>query len=284
LSCFAIKTLTERRNDEEDVMRKSTTGIFFSVLAALLVGIAAHAAEEYQLGAGDSVKITVYNNADLTTEARIDEDGSIPFPLVGRVPIGGLTKAAAEQRIAKLLTDGGFLKQAAINLSVTDYRSQQVSVLGEVGKPGKYPISSATTVMDILAQAGGITDKGSSSIRLVQHDKSGATRERNIDLDQLVAAKGGADLTVRHGDVIFVSAQPVFYIYGEVQKPGVYPLTRDMTVRQAIAMGGGLTVRGTERGLKVSRRNDAGAIEVHRVKLNEPLSSGDVVQVKESLF
>lgn len=265
-------------------MRKPFTSIFLSLLIAVGFACSANAADEYQLGAGDSVKVTVYNNADLTTEARIDEDGSIPFPLVGRVVIGGMTKAAAEQRIAKLLTEGGFLKQAAINLSVTDYKSQQVSVLGEVGKPGKYPISSATSVMDILAQAGGINEKGSPSIRLVQHDANGATRERNIDLDQLVAAKGGADLTVRNGDVIFVSAQPVFYIYGEVQKPGVYPLTRNMTVRQAIATGGGLTVRGTERGLKVSRRSESGAIEVRRVKLNEPLSSGDVVQVKESLF
>ncbi len=243
----------------------------------------AHAADEYQLGPGDSVRITVYNNADLTTEARIAEDGSIPFPLVGRVALAGLTKAAAEQRLSKLLTEGGFLRQAEINLAVTDYRSQQVSILGEVAKPGKYPISSTTTVMDILAQAGGISDKGSSLLRLVQHDANGAAHERNVDLDQLVASNG-TDLIVRNGDVIFVAAQPVFYIYGEVQKPGVYPLQRDMTVRQAIATGGGLTVRGTERGLRVSRRNKAGAIEMRRIKLHEQLTAGDVVQVKESMF
>jgi polysaccharide export outer membrane protein len=253
-------------------------------LTATLLTSSAHAADEYQLGAGDSVRITVYNSADLTTEARIDEDGTIPFPLVGRVTLAGMTKAAAEQRLSKMLTDGGFLRQAEINLAVTDYRSQQVSILGEVAKPGKYPISSTTTVLDILAQAGGISEKGSPSIRLVQHDAAGTTKERKIDLDQLVASQGGTDLNVRNGDVIFVAAQPVFYIYGEVQKPGAYPLQRDMTVRQAIATGGGLTVRGTERGLRVTRRNKSGQVEVHRIKLNEQLVSGDVVQVKESLF
>jgi polysaccharide export outer membrane protein len=118
----------------------------------------------------------------------------------------------------------------------------------------------------------------------VQRDKDGKSQERTIELDQLVASQGATDLNVRNGDVIFVSTAPVFYIYGEVQKPGVYPLLRDMTARQAIATGGGLTVRGTERGLKVSRRNKAGAVEVRKIKLNEPLLAGDVVQVKESMF
>jgi polysaccharide export outer membrane protein len=140
--------------------------------------------------------------------------------------------------------------------------------------------------MDILALAGGITDKGSRSIRLVQHDRGGAALQRDIDLNQLVTANGNAvDLTVHNGDVIFIAEQPIFYIYGEVQKPGAYPLRRDITVRQAIAIGGGLTVRGTERGLRVSRRNSkSGAIESRKVKLNEPLLIGDVLQVKEALF
>jgi polysaccharide export outer membrane protein len=244
-----------------------------------------YAAEEYQLGAGDAVRITVYNNQDLTTEARLAEDGSITFPLLGRVVLGGLSKPAAEQRLSRALVDGGYLRQAEVNLAVTDYRSQQVSVLGEVAKPGKYVITGATTVMDVLAQAGGVTEKGASSIRIVQHDRSGASLQRELDMSQLVAGTGApSDLSVHNGDVIFVAPQPMFYIYGEVQRPGAYPLQRDMTIRQAIATGGGLTLRGTERGLRISRRNKAGAVEVHRADLNEPLLAGDVIQVKEALF
>jgi len=258
---------------------------FASLSALLLVAVTSNAAEEYQLGAGDSVRITTYNNPDLTTEAQIAEDGSIPFPLVGRVVLAGLTKAAAEQRLSKQLTEGGFLREAAINLAVTQYRSQQVSVLGAVAKPGKYAISSATTALDILAEAGGISSAGSSSIRLVQHDSSGKPIQRDIDLNRMVTASdSNVDLTVHNGDVIFVATQPVFYIYGEVQKPGSYPLQRDMTFRQAIVSGGGLTIRGTERGLRVSRRNKAGKLEVYGAKLTEMVAADDVVRVKESLF
>jgi polysaccharide export outer membrane protein len=256
------------------------------IVAVALLCIAAPAlAEEYKLGAGDTVRVAVYNNPDLATEARIGDDGAIPFPLIGRVEIGGLTKAAAEQRLSQLLTERGFLREAAINITVTEYRSQQVSVLGAVTRPGKYPISSATTVLDILAEAGGIAANGSSSIRLVQRDAAGKAVQREIDVKRLVGSTGDSvDLAVRHGDVIFVAQQPVFYIYGEVQKPGAYPLHESMTVRQAIAMGGGLTIRGTERGLRVSRRNDAGVVEVYRAKLSDRLIADDVVQVKESLF
>jgi len=253
-------------------------------LTTALCLVAAHqaAAEEYRLGAGDNVRVSVYNNPDLATEARIADDGSIPFPLIGRVELGGLTKANAEKRLSKLLTEQGFLREAAINITVTEYRSQQVSVLGAVTKPGKYPISAATTVLDILAEAGGVATNGSSTIRLVQHDESGKVMQRDVDLNRLV--DGQTDLTVRNGDVIFVGQQPVFYIYGEVQKPGSYPLQAAMTIRQAIATGGGLTIRGTERGLRVSRKNDAGVVEVYKAKLTDRLVADDVVHVKESLF
>src|SRR5262245_24101994 len=108
-------------------------------LVAAFALTTASSADEYRLGAGDTVRITAYNNADLTTEARIDENGAIPFPLLGRVTIAGMTKSAAEQHLSKLLADGGYLRDAAINLTVTEYLSQHVSVLGAVNKPGKYP-------------------------------------------------------------------------------------------------------------------------------------------------
>lgn len=257
-----------------------------AVLAAMAICFApVQAAEEYKLGAGDTVRITAYNNTDLTTEARIAEDGSIPFPLLGRVTLGGLTKSGAEQKLSQQLTEGGFLRQAAINLTVLEYRSQQVSVLGAVGKPGKYPISSATSVLDILAEAGGIAENGSSVIRLVRRNANGESVQHEVDLNRAMAAGNvNADLAVTNGDVIFVAEQPIFYIYGEVQKPGEYPLKQAMTMRQAIAIGGGLTEKGTERRLRVSRKNKTGKLEVYRAELSDLVAPGDVLQVKEALF
>src|SRR5215831_7686520 len=147
-------------------MRRTINWVYLLLLSFSAFSL--YAAEQYELGPGDSVRITVYNNPDLTTETRVTEDGSIPFPLLGRVKVGGLTKTSAEELIAKSLVDRGFLRQAEVNLTVTDFRSQQVSVLGEVKNPGKYAISQATTITEILAQAGGVTDKGSSVIRIVQ--------------------------------------------------------------------------------------------------------------------
>lgn len=266
-------------------MRPATAWWMFVCTTLALLLCAPTGAEEYQLGPGDSIRVTTYNNPDLTTDAVIAEDGSIPFPLIGRVTVGGLTKAAAEQRISSLLIERGVLRQAEINIAVTQYRSQQVSVLGAVERPGKYPISAATTVLDVLAEAGGVAEDGSWSIRLVQQQPDGQSVQRDIDLNHLVASgKSSVDLRVRNGDVIFVDARPVFYIYGEVQKPGAYPLQRDMTVRQAIAAGGGLTIRGTERGVRVSRPGKKGAVEMKRARLGDPLKAGDVVHVKESLF
>lgn len=252
----------------------------------LCLAAAAHAAnEEYKLGPGDVVKVTVYNNPDLTTEAQIAEDGAISFPLVGKVVLGGLSKNAAEARIAKLLTDGNFLKQAQVNLLVLQYRSQQASVLGEVNKPGKYPIGAVATVTDLIAQAGGINEKGSQVVHVIRRGKDGVKTKEEIDLQKVFAGgEAGASLLVGNEDIIYVPPAPVFYVYGEVQKPGAYPLAPNMTVRQALSIGGGLTVRGTERGLRVTRRGSNGELRTVEVGPSDAVKEGDVIRVKESLF
>ena len=117
-------------------------------------------AQEYPLGPGDIVKISVYNNPDLATEAQISQTGTISFPLVGEVKIGGLSRGDAEKAIAKSLADGGFVPNAHVNMLVTEYRSQQVSVIGEVNTPGKYPINQKVTLTDLIAIAGVISPKG----------------------------------------------------------------------------------------------------------------------------
>ncbi|MBC7983292.1 MAG: polysaccharide export protein EpsE [Candidatus Obscuribacterales bacterium] len=261
--------------------------IFVVMLATLLPlsNVAAATSNEYKLGAGDQVRIAVYNNPDLATEAQISEDGSISFPLLGKVVIGGLSKTNAESLIAKSLTEGGFLRQANVNLAVTEYRSQQVSVLGEVNKPGKYSIQSSSGVMDLLAQAGGITSKGARAITVVRHDANGVSNKQHIALDQLMDAnRGVTDIALSNGDLIFVPQQSTFYIYGQVQKPGVYPLEPNMTVRQAIVVGGGLTVRGTERGVRIVRPQPNGQPKKLKAKLSDRLNQDDVVEIKESLF
>ena len=252
--------------------------------AAGPAGPTAGVGDEYRLGAGDVVKISVYNNPDLATEAEVSRNGRISFPLIGEITIGGLTRGGAEKAIAASLGKGGFVPNAHVNLLVTQYRSKQITVTGEVNKPGTYPISRATGLTEILAMAGGVTPKGSSTVVVVQRDANGRTVQQELDIKRVIAGADASSLRLGSDDVVYVPAMPVFYIYGEVRQPGSYPLAKGMTVRQALSVGGGLTVRGTERGVRIERRGEDGKTRTLRPALDERLRPDDVVQVPEGWF
>ncbi|MES1980884.1 MAG: polysaccharide export protein EpsE [Pseudomonadota bacterium] len=241
-----------------------------------------HAADA-TLGTGDMVRVTVYGNPDLTTETRVTSAGTISLPLVGEVKVEGASVPAAERGIAKLLEQGGFIKKPQVNIVVTQLVSQQVSVLGEAFKPGRYPLDRPSTLTDLLATAGGITANGSDQITIISH-KDGKSSRQEYDLREIFNKNGGNDIWVAPGDIIYVPRAPVFYIYGEVQHPGVFRLEHDMFVAQALAAGGGLTARGTERGLKIKRRKAGGKLETISADVSTPLLADDVVQAQESLF
>jgi polysaccharide export outer membrane protein len=241
------------------------------------------ATPEYRLGPGDIVRITVYGHQDLQTETEVSLAGNISFPLVGEVKVGGMTRGQAEKAIAQALAKGKFVPKAYVNMLITQYRSQQVSVVGEVNKPGNYSINRASSVTELLAMAGGITPKGSNIITVIQKDGSGNVVRNQVDVRKLFGDGAGADVKIGQDDVIYVPPMPVFYIYGEVRQPGAYPLTQDLTVRQALSVGGGLTVRGTERGIRLERKTDNGTT-TRRPNLDDKLRPDDVVQVPESWF
>lgn len=244
----------------------------------------AAASTEYRIGPGDLVKITVYNNPDLATEAEVSTTGRIGFPLIGEVRVGGLTRAEAEKAIATSLSKGGFVPRAHVNLLIAQYRSQQVSVMGEVNKPGTYPISKATGVTELLAMAGGISAKGSGAVIVIQKDPKGGTLQQEFDVKRVLAGVDATNVRLGNDDVIYAPPIPVFYIYGEVRQPGAYPLQPDMTVRQALSVGGGLTVRGSERGVRVERKGKNGRTQSLRPELGARLRPDDVVQVPEGWF
>lgn len=272
-------------------MIKRTAGLILAFLLCAAVAVvqaqttAPAQGQEYRLGAGDVVKITVYNNPDLTTEAEISQSGNISFPLIGEIALGGLTRGEAEKAVAGRLGSGGFVPDAHVNLLIAQYRSRQISVMGEVGKPGKYPINQPISITDAIAAAGGITPKGSTLVTVIKHGQDGTTSRHEVDVKKLLATGDmRSNVSVDAGDIVNVPATAVFYIYGEVRQPGAYPLASDMTVRQALSVGGGLTVRGTERGIKLERRGPGGKSSSQRVQLSEKLKPDDVVHVPESWF
>ena len=313
------------------------------------------------------MRITVFDNPDLTIETRITQAGTLTFPLVGEVAVGGLPVAAVEKKLASMLEDGGFLKKPQVNMVVIQFSSQQVSILGDVLKPGRYPLDRPSTMIEVLALAGGVNSNGSDMVTVLsQHE--GKTEKRDYDLRDVLRKGEGANIKISPDDIVYVHARevsvlgqvnrpgkysvvegvrnvveflsvagginptgadvvtvityragelvrkeidvddlfhsadtssnfelaagdmiyvpraPMVYVYGEVQRPGTFRLERNMTVAQALAVSGGITLRGTERGMQVKRRNAAGVLEIIPVKAGDLLLRDDVLFVKESLF
>jgi polysaccharide export outer membrane protein len=246
---------------------------------------AAAAANEYRIGSGDVIRISVYQNPDLTLETRVTEAGVISFPLLGSVRVGTKSVTEAEKLIADGLRSGNFVKQPQVTIVVMQVRGNQASVLGQVNRPGRFPIEVADMrLTDLLAMAGGVSPNG-ADVLVVTGTRNGQPFRTVVDLPSVFAPGGREkDLIVVNGDTVWVERQPVVYIYGEVQRPGPMRLERDMTVMQSLATGGGLTQRGTEKGIRVHRKGADGKVQVITPVMDDRMQDGDVIYVRESLF
>ena len=258
--------------------------LVFAVLA--LLALYAHAQDQgdYQLGPGDTIRILVFRNPDLTLETRVSEGGTITFPLVGSIEIGGLTISAAETKIGDSLREGGFLQQPQVNITLLQIRGSQVVVLGQIGRPGRYPLETVRMrLTDILAQAGGTT-AGADTI-IVTGNRGGKPFHREIDVAGIFLDKQSAnDIMMSGGDIIYVHRPAVYYVYGEVQRPGSFRVERRMFVMQALAQAGGVTLRGTVRGMRLYRRNAEGVLERLSPEMTTEVMADDVIFIDERIF
>jgi polysaccharide biosynthesis/export protein len=236
------------------------------------------------LGPGDMVRVTVFRNPDLTTETRVSERGTILFPMIGEVPVNGLSARDAGSRIGEKLKQGKYVVNPEVTVSLMQVNSRQVSVLGNVNKPGRYPLDTTTAKLtDLIAIAGGIAPTGSDQVTIVS-TRNGQTTSTNVDLPNMIRTGDLArNIELQPGDTVFVHRAPMVYVYGEVQKAGAYRVEPNMTVMQALAMGGGLTPRGTERGIRIHRRSGE-QVAQREAKLTDIVQSDDVIYVRESLF
>ncbi len=245
----------------------------------------AGAAAEYRLGSGDVIRINVYQNPDLALETRVTEAGVVSYPLLGSIRLGGLSVTAAEKLIAEGLRNGNFVKQPQVTLVVLQVRGNQASVLGQVNRPGRYPIEVADMrLTDLLAMAGGTAGNGADMV-IVTGTRNNQPYRLEVDLPTVFVAGGkDKDVIILNGDTVWVDRQPIVYIYREVQRPGPMRLERGMTLMQSLATGGGLTQRGTEKGIRVHRRGGDGRVQIITPTMDDAMRDGDVVYVRESLF
>ena len=241
--------------------------------------------KNYRLAAGDAVRIKVFKHDDLTLDARVSENGNITYPLIGAVKIGGLTVADAERQITLGLARGGFVKDPQVTMILMQVRGNRVSVLGHVNRPGRFPLETLNTrLADVLAMAGGINPAGSDVV-IVTGERNGNAFRKEIDFPAVFAGQNqDQNILISGGDVVFVSQAPMYYIYGQVQRPGSYRIERDMTVQQALALGGGINSRGTESGIRLHRKKTDGSVESISPESYDLVQPNDVIYVRESIF
>jgi polysaccharide export outer membrane protein len=232
------------------------------------------------LGPGDSVTLHVFGQPDMDSTLGVAEDGTLRVPLAGPVQVGGLSSDLASRRVEKALKDGGYLLDPHVSLTIATSMSQRVSVFGEVRNPGRYPVDAHTSVVDLLTEAGGVSELGSDTVYVLRTEASGEAKRYSVNLKGLNDPRGAAPTQLlRAGDSLIVPRAEQFFILGEVTKPDKYKLEPNMTVMQAISLAGGLTPKGTFRRVEIKRGND-----IVKPKLDDLVEPDDVVRVKESIF
>ncbi len=250
---------------------------------------ASSGAERVLIGGGDQIFIAVFGQPDMSAEVTVNENGQVTLPLLGTLKVSGLPPQDIERLVAKRLKDGEYLKNPEVSVQVRQLRSQVFSVLGEVQRPGRFPLQGRLTVLDALATAGGLTARADRTLFLIRRNQAkGAESQRQeilIELDQLVdRSRGAVDIELMNEDVVFITQQKFFYIHGEVRRPGAYPMEPDLNLMKAISLGGGVTERGSIKRIKIHRQlPDKKLLEI-KPDLSAGIQSGDVIYVDERLF
>ena len=268
----------------------------FVLLVACGVATTPHAsAQEYQgyvIGPLDGLDIQVFEQPDLSGRYTVGTDGSISFPLIGRIDADERTARGLEELLGERLA-AGFLRDPRVNVTVVDYRSRRVFILGEVSGPGAYPLAVPMTLIELLALAGGSTSLASSEAMLLRgaalaaepprpQESSGSDALR-VDLEALAQGDLSQNVTLRHGDTVFVPRVAVAYVFGEVRKPGRYEIRDDTTVLHALTLAGGTTAFAAVNRLRIVRTVNGEQVEIP-AELSDPVRPGDVVRVPERFF
>lgn len=252
------------------------------------IALAAPVPENYVIGAQDQLSITVFEEPELTGKYRVENDGYVTFPLLDRVRSAGLTIAALQASLTAMLSHG-YLRNPQVRVEVDQYKSQSVFVSGEVRTPGKILITGRSmTLLEALALAGSPTAAASNVITVTRRPDPGAVSEAepttiHVNRRDLEVGRTGRDLVLRDGDIVNVPPAQRFYIAGHVRSPGFYVLEPGMTVQQAIALSGGLTDRGSDRGITATRLIDGKAVDVS-VKLEDAVLANDTLNVRQRFF
>jgi polysaccharide biosynthesis/export protein len=237
------------------------------------------ASPDYRLGPEDIVHITLFNvpKEDETVtprevDAKVSQEGTLTLSLVGEVQAAGKTTSDLEQALRERY--GKYIRNPQVGVRVTEFQSQRISVLGAVQKPNVYPLTGPKTLVDLLAMAGGITEKAGSQVHIYRQGPEGR-QSLVIDLFALASNRAAGNTPVQAGDVINVPQAGMFFVDGAVKKPGSYPLSRPYTLSQALTVAGGARAELADfTGITIFRRKDPTTFDRVAVNLKEVRDGG----------
>ncbi len=258
--------------------------LVLSSLVALLCGLLncspGVAATGRVLNTNDVVQVTVLYQAELNVTTRVEPDGTIDLPYAGRIRAAGLTTGALSEKIANILVEKGLVKNPKVAVELSTF-GLQVSVLGAVAAPGSYVLDRPSTIPQILARAGGLKEEAGAAT-VVVHNRGKILR---LNAKELFEGRLATSLMLENNDSIYVEQGSVFYLYGYVNRPGQYPINRDqLTVRQAIALAGGVGPLGSDWWRLKIRRTNNGVVEEVAAGLDDLILPNDTIVVNERIF
>jgi polysaccharide biosynthesis/export protein len=248
----------------------------------------------YVVGPNDVLAITVYNQPQLTGKFAVEADGTFAFPLLGRVTAGGLSVRAVEDQLREGLS-AGFLANPQVSVNVDQYRSQQIFVMGEVRQPGSLQFTGSMTLIEALSRAGSTTERAGTEVVIVRSANGAASSAPaasptaaspdaiHVDLQNLQRGALAQNVALRPGDTVFVPRAETVFVSGQVKMPGEYVIRSGMTVRQALALAGGVTDRGSTRRIQIIRVVDGKEVTLD-VDLQQRVQAFDTVVVRERFF
>jgi polysaccharide biosynthesis/export protein len=256
-----------------------------ALVCALICFAAPALARDYQIGEGDVISISVYDNPDLDKKDRVSNEGVIVLPLIGQVKANGLTATELSKEITARLADG-YLVDPHVSVYVEEFRSQKVTILGEVNSPGLYEISGQTSFLELVSRAGGFTALAGEDAVVKRIGATGQPKDViRIDLKNFME-KGdtSVDVALQNGDSIFVKKALLFYVNGEVRSPNAFKYQENMTVIKAITLASGFTEKASPTNVKIIRKVNGTEKVFKKVKMDMPIQAEDIIVVPESFF
>jgi polysaccharide export outer membrane protein len=247
----------------------------------------------YRVGFGDVIKVEAYQHDEISGEFAIDEKGNLNFPLLDEVCVGGLALVDVahllEQRLEK-----DFYVDVQLTVGVAQYGSQPVTVFGEVGSPGTKYLRGRTTLLQLLAEAGGLRESAGPVVELRRARPPGSDQSEDVysfSTAKLASGEEGADVELAAGDVVSVSAKQLFFVTGEVARPGQYEIARGLTLMQAMSQAGG-EGKFASGEVEIHREGADGkeilSFDLGRIGRGKaedpPIKKGDVLIVKRRFF